>query len=213
MKTVTFYFDFGSPNAYLCHKVIPQIEARTGAVFAYVPILLGGIFKLTGNQSPATAFAGVRNKPEYDELEIQRFIQRHALQAYRFNPHFPINTLNLMRGAIAAQRLGVFESYVEQVYGDMWERGRKMDDPAVLGAALAEAGLPVNGLFALSQSAEVKAELLANTEAAVAAGAFGSPTFLVGTQLFFGKDRLREVEEEILQQAPPSDSGSTTDVE
>lgn len=201
MQTVTFYFDFGSPNAYLCHKVIPQIEARTGAVFDYVPILLGGVFKLTGNQSPATAFAGVKNKPEYDELEIQRFIQRHGLQQYRFNPHFPINTLNLMRGAIAAQRLGVFAAYVDEVYADMWERGRKMDDPAVLGAALGEAGLPVNELFALSQSAEVKAELLANTEAAVAAGTFGSPTFLVGTELFFGKDRLREVEEEILRQA------------
>jgi 2-hydroxychromene-2-carboxylate isomerase len=201
MKAVKFYFDFGSPNAYLCHKVIPQIEARTGVVFEYVPILLGGIFKMTGNQSPATAFAGIKNKPAYDELEIRRFIQRHGLHQYRANPHFPINTLNLMRGAVAAQQLGVFDTYVEHIYADMWERGRKMDDLEVLRAALAEAGLPVSDLLSLSQSNEVKSELISNTEAAVAAGAFGSPTFLVGTELFFGKDRLREVEEEILKQA------------
>jgi 2-hydroxychromene-2-carboxylate isomerase len=201
MKAVKFYFDFGSPNAYLCHKVIPTIETRTGAVFEYVPILLGGIFKMTGNQSPATAFAGIKNKPEYDDLEIRRFVQRHGLHQYRTNPHFPINTLNLMRGAVAAQKLGVFDIYVQGIYADMWERERKMDDPEVLRAALAEKGLPINDLLSLSQSNEVKSELISNTEAAVAAGAFGSPTFLVGTELFFGKDRLREVEEEILQQA------------
>ncbi|MCS3473103.1 2-hydroxychromene-2-carboxylate isomerase [Pseudomonas sp. JUb42] len=203
MQTVTFYFDVGSPNAYLCHKVLPQIEDRTGATFDYVPILLGGVFKLTGNQSPATAYVGIRNKLEYEHLEIRRFVKRHGLEQYRFNPHFPINTLNLMRGAIAAQRLGVFAAYIEQVYADMWERGRKMDDSQVVAASLGEVGLPVHELFTLSQSAEVKAELIANTEAAVAAGAFGSPTFLVGTELFFGKDSLRDVEEEILQQAAP----------
>jgi 2-hydroxychromene-2-carboxylate isomerase len=201
MQTVTFYFDFGSPNAYLCHKVIPQIEARTGVTFNYVPILLGGVFKLTGNQSPATAYVGIRNKLEYEHLEIQRFVRRHDLRHYRFNPHFPINTLNLMRGAIAAQRLGIFAAYTDQVYADMWERGRKMDDPKVLAASLAEIGLPVNELIGLSQCDAVKAELIANTEAAVAAGAFGSPTFLLGTELFFGKDSLHDLEEEILQQA------------
>lgn len=201
MQTVTFYFDVGSPNAYLCHKVLPQIEARTGATFDYVPILLGGVFKLTGNQSPATAYVGIRNKLEYEHLEIRRFVKRHGLEHYRFNPHFPINTLNLMRGAIAARRLGVFAAYVEQVYADMWERGRDMNDARIVAASLAEIGLPVNELLDLSQSAEVKAELIANTEAAVAAGAFGSPTFLVGTELFFGKDSLRDIEEEILQQA------------
>jgi 2-hydroxychromene-2-carboxylate isomerase len=161
------------------------------------------VFKLTGNQSPATAYVGIRNKLEYEHLEIRRFVKRHGLEQYRFNPHFPINTLNLMRGAIAAQRLGVFAAYIEQVYADMWERGRKMDDSQVVAASLGEVGLPVHELFTLSQSAEVKAELIANTEAAVAAGAFGSPTFLVGTELFFGKDSLRDVEEEILQQAAP----------
>src|SRR4051812_24858712 len=101
METVKFFFDFGSPNAYLSHKVIPAIESRTGATFEYVPVLLGGIFKMTGNQSPATAFAGIRNKPDYDRLETQRFIARHGLTAFKWNPHFPVNTLQLMRGAVA----------------------------------------------------------------------------------------------------------------
>ena len=201
MDTVKFFFDFGSPNAYLSHKVIPAIEARTGATFEYVPVLLGGIFKATGNQSPATAFAGIRNKPEYERLETQRFIARHGLSAFRSNPHFPVNTLQLMRGAVAAQSTGVFETYVEAVYACMWERGLKMDDAAVFRDALVEASLPADRLLELSQTGEVKSRLMANTEAAVAAGAFGSPSFLVGRELFFGKDRLREVEEEIVRQA------------
>ncbi|MDP3748619.1 MAG: 2-hydroxychromene-2-carboxylate isomerase [Phenylobacterium sp.] len=201
MLTVEFYFDFGSPNAYLSHRVIPQIEARTGATFEYVPVLLGGIFKATGNQSPATAFAGIKNKLAYDGLEMRRFVERHGIAQFRSNPHFPVNTLQLMRGAVAAQVAGVFESYVESVYADMWERGRKMDDPEVLRAAWSEAGLPVEELQRLIQTDEVKSRLIANTEAAVTKGAFGSPTFIVnGTELFFGKDRLRDVEEEIVRQ-------------
>ncbi len=201
MNTVKFFFDFGSPNAYLSHKVIPAIESRTGATFEYVPVLLGGIFKTTGNQSPATAFAGIRNKPEYERLETQRFIARHGLAAFKSNPHFPVNTLQLMRGAVAAQTAGVFKPYVEAIYACMWERGLKMDDPAVFRTALLESGLPVDRLLELNQTDAVKSGLMANTEAAVAAGAFGSPSFVVGGELFFGKDRLREVEEEIVRQA------------
>lgn len=197
MVDVKFFFDFGSPNAYLSHKVIPGITARTGVAFDYVPVLLGGLFKLTGNQSPATAFAGIRNKPAYDQLEMQRFIARHGLTAFRMNPHFPVNTLQLMRGAVAAQTAGVFAAYVEAVFADMWERGLKMDDPAVVRQALEAADLPADELLGLAQTDAVKARLLANTEAAVEAGAFGSPTFLVGEALYFGKDRLRDVEEEI----------------
>jgi 2-hydroxychromene-2-carboxylate isomerase len=201
MGTVRFYFDFGSPNAYLSHKVIPAIEARTGQSFEYVPILLGGLFKLTGNQSPATAFAGIKNKLAYEALETKRFIARHGLTEFQFNPHFPVNTLQLMRGAVAAQEAGVFAAYVDSVFADMWERGRKMDDPAVIGAALDEAGLPSDELIRLSQTDPVKATLLRNTEDAVARGLFGSPSFTVGNELFFGKDRLRDVEEQILHQA------------
>ena len=197
---VTFYFDFGSPNAYMSHRVIPEIEARTKARFVYEPILLGGVFKLTGNQSPATAFANIRNKPDYDRIEIARFLKRHGISNFQFNPHFPINTLQLMRGAVAAQVSGVFEAFVEQVYDDMWTRGRKMDDPEVYAASLVEADLPKDEILRLSQTEEVKSKLVANTQAAVDAGVFGSPSFMVGQELYFGKDRLRDVEEEIVLQ-------------
>ena len=194
----TFYFDFGSPNAFLSHRVIPAIEARTGARFAYVPILLGGLFKLTGNQSPMAAFAGIKNKLAYEALETHRFIARHAIADYRFNPHFPINTLQLMRSAVAAQELGVFEAYVDCVYDAMWTRGLDMGQPAIVAQVLAEAGLPVEQLLELSQTPPVKQRLLDNTQAAFERGAFGSPSFLVGDDLYFGKDRLRDVEEALL---------------
>jgi 2-hydroxychromene-2-carboxylate isomerase len=200
MGAIRFYFDFGSPNAYLSHKVIPAIEQRVEQRFEYVPILLGGIFKLTGNQSPAAAFAGIKNKLAYEALETRRFVTRHGLAAFQFNPHFPVNTLQLMRGAVAAQEAGVFAAYVDSVFADMWERGRKMDDPAVIRAALDEAGLPAEELIRLSQTDAVKAALLRNTEDAVARGLFGSPSFTVGEELYFGKDRLRDVEEEIRRQ-------------
>jgi 2-hydroxychromene-2-carboxylate isomerase len=197
MSDVIFYFDFGSPNAYLAHKVIPAIEARTGAKFAYVPALLGGIFKATGNRSPAEAYAGIPLKLAYERRETERFVRRHGITDYAHNPHFPVNTLLIMRGAVAAQRLGVFEAYVEAVYRAMWVDGLKMDDPAVVRATLDAAGLPGEQLLELTQDAEVKAELIANTEDAVTHGVFGSPSFRVDGELFFGKDRLRDVEEEI----------------
>jgi 2-hydroxychromene-2-carboxylate isomerase len=201
---VSFFFDFGSPNAYLSHRVIPDIEARTGARFVYEPILLGGVFKLTGNQSPATAFAGIRNKPQYERLETERFIRRHGISDFRHNPHFPVNTLQLMRGAVAAAEAGVFDAFVRQVFDDMWIRGRKMDDPEVYAASLDEAGLPRDEILRLAQTDAVKARLMANTQAAVDDGVFGSPSFLVGKELFFGKDRLRDVEEEIVSAGVPA---------
>jgi 2-hydroxychromene-2-carboxylate isomerase len=194
---VEFLFDFGSPNAYLAHQIIPEIEHRTGAKFAYVPVLLGGIFKLTNNSSPMVAFGPVKNKLPYEMLETQRFIRRHNITKYQFNPNFPINTLALMRGAVAAEQDGILPAYVEAGFRFMWEEPRKMDDPEVFRAALAEAGLPAARLLELSQTPEVKQRLMANTEQAVARGAFGIPTFFVGEEMFFGKDRLAAVEEEI----------------
>ncbi len=190
-----FLFDFGSPNAYLSHKVIPAIEKRTGVTFEYVPILLGGIFKATNNKSPAETLAGIKNKREFMELETRRFLKRFNVKPYVWNPNFPVNTLMLMRGAIAAQAEGVFEKYVEAAFHHMWEEPKKMDDPEVLGKALTASGLDAAKLFARAQEPEIKNKLLENTQAAVARGAFGSPTFFVGDEMFFGKEQLREVEE------------------
>ncbi|MBC7492166.1 MAG: 2-hydroxychromene-2-carboxylate isomerase [Novosphingobium sp.] len=195
---VIFYFDFGSPNAFLSHRVIPGIAARTGATFDYMPILLGGLFKLTGNQSPMAAFAGIKHKLAYGALETQRFIARHGIADYAFNPHFPVNTLHLMRGAVAAQDLGVFEAYVDCVYGAMWTRGLDMGQPTIIAQVLAETGLPAEALLEAAQTPPVKQRLLDNTQAAFDHGAFGSPTFLVGSDLYFGKDRLRDVEEALI---------------
>lgn len=196
---VEFLFDFGSPNAYLSHKVLPDMERRTGVKFEYVPVLLGGLFKLTGNRSPAETLAGIKNKPEYESLETSRFIARHGLTAFKRNPHFPVNTLQIMRGAVAARHEGVFAEYVNAVFANMWEQALKMDDPEVIRAALIDAGFDADKLIARSQTPEVKEELLSNTKAAFERGAFGSPIFFVGDEIFFGKDRLREVEEEIMR--------------
>jgi len=198
MVMVEFHFDFGSPNAYLSHLVLPGIEKRTGVKFEYVPILLGGVFKLTNNRSPAESLVGIKNKPEYERLELTRFLRRHGITRFQRNPFFPVNTLTLMRGAIAAQSLGVFERYVDEMYRHMWAEPKKMDDPQVLRAALAESGLESERFFELVQTPEVKDRLLENTRRSVERGTFGSPTFFVGEEIFFGKDRLRDVEEQIL---------------
>jgi len=194
---VEFLFDFGSPNAYLSHLVIPQIEKRQQVRFEYVPVLLGGVFKLTNNRSPAEAYAGIQNKPEYQKLETERFVKRHGITRYQFNPFFPVNTLMIMRGAVAAQTLGIFERYVDEVFAHMWAEPKKLDDPAVLKAALLDSALPADRLFELVQTPAVKEALLANTQRAVDRGTFGSPTFFVDGEIYFGKDRLRDVEEAI----------------
>ena len=196
MAKVEFHFDFGSPNAYLAHQVIPQIQARTGAKFEYVPILLGGVFKLTNNSSPAEKMAGIKNRLEYERLELQRFVRRYDVP-FNWNPFFPVNTLLIMRGAVAAQLSGIFERYVSEMFRHMWAEPKDMDDPAVVSVALTESGFDAAALLARTQEAEVKDRLLKNTEASVARGTFGSPTFFVGDEIFFGKDRLRDVEEEI----------------
>ncbi len=193
-----FLFDFGSPNAFLSHEAIPAIEQRAGVKFEYVPVLLGGIFKATNNRSPAETLAGVKNKREFMQLETDRFVRRFNVKPYVWNPFFPVNTLNLMRGAIAAQAEGVFDKYTEAVFHHMWVEPKKMDDPEVAAKALTASGLDAAKLFVRAQEPEIKNKLMANTQSAVERGAFGSPTFFVGSEMFFGKEQLREVEEMVL---------------
>ncbi len=193
-----FMFDFGSPNAFLSHEAIPAIEQRSGIKFEYIPVLLGGIFKATNNKSPAETLAGVKNKREFMQLETDRFVRRFNVKPYVWNPFFPVNTLNLMRGAIAAQAEGVFEKYVEAAFHHMWVEPKKMDDPEVAAKALTESGLDGAKLLTRAHEPELKARLVENTQSAVERGAFGSPTFFVGSEMFFGKEQLREVEELIV---------------
>jgi 2-hydroxychromene-2-carboxylate isomerase len=197
---VEFHFDFGSPNAYLAELVLPQIEQRTGIKFDYIPVLLGGVYKATGNMSPADSLRGIKNKPEYNALETQRFLRRHNITKFKPNPFFPVNTLTLMRGAVAAQFEGIFEPYFRAAYHHMWAEPKKMDDPQVFREAFLSSGLDIDGLIARAQRDDVKKRLIENTSDAVARGTFGSPTFFVGNEIFFGKDSLRNVEEEIVAQ-------------
>jgi 2-hydroxychromene-2-carboxylate isomerase len=201
---VEFLFDFGSPNAYLAEKVIPEIERRASAKFEYVPVLLGGIYKLTNNRSPGESLAGIKNKPEFMELEIDRFIRRHNITTFHKNPFFPVNTLQLMRGAVAARFEGVFEPYFRAAYHHMWEEPKKMDDPQVAREAFLSSNIEFDLLFARAQQPDVKNRLLELTQSAVDRGAFGSPTFFVGKQMFFGKDQLRDVEEAIIAAGMPA---------
>jgi 2-hydroxychromene-2-carboxylate isomerase len=198
MANVEFHFDFGSPNAYLAHRVIPAIEARTASRFRYVPVLLGGVFKATNNRSPAETLQGTRNKPEYERLETERFIRRHAIAGFRRNPFFPVNTLQIMRGAVAVELDGFLPAYVAAVFHHMWEEPKKLDEPEAIRAALDQSGLNGARMLDRIQDPAVKQQLLRNTEQSVARGTFGSPTFFVGDDIWFGKDRLREVEEAIV---------------
>jgi 2-hydroxychromene-2-carboxylate isomerase len=193
-----FMFDFGSPNAFLSHEAIPAIEKRIGVKFEYVPILLGGVFKATNNKSPVETLAGIKNKREFHAIETERFLKRFKVRPYTQNPFFPVNTLNLMRAAVAAQMEGVFEKYIDAAFHHMWVEPKKMDDPEVALEALTTSGLDAKRLFARAGEADVKAKLIENTQSAVERGAFGSPTFFVGNEIFFGKEQLRDVEDMVL---------------
>ncbi|MFZ0210671.1 MAG: 2-hydroxychromene-2-carboxylate isomerase [Roseiarcus sp.] len=196
-KRLEFIFDFGSPNAYLAYRVLPPILARTGAELVITPCLLGGLFKLTDNRPPLVAFAGVKGKVEYEKLEIKRFIAKHGLTKFRMNPHFPVNTLMLMRGLVAARLRGEEAAYLEMGLQGLWEEGLKLDDKEVLARRTAEAGLDATRLLEDAQLPEVKQSLAETTDAVARRGAFGIPTFFVGEEMFFGKERLAQVEEEL----------------
>jgi 2-hydroxychromene-2-carboxylate isomerase len=189
-KTFEFLFDFGSPTSYLAYKRLPAVEARTGARATYVPILLGGVFKATGNASPATIPA----KGRWMNTDLARYAARYGAP-FIHNPHFPINTLHLMRGATGLIDDARFAAYVEAVFEAMWREPKNLGDPAELGPVLTRAGVSTDEFRALVERDDVKERLKATTEAAVARGAFGAPTFFVGEEMFFGQDRLDWVEE------------------
>jgi 2-hydroxychromene-2-carboxylate isomerase len=192
-KTLEFLFDFGGPNSYLAYKLLPDLCARTGAELVYVPILLGGLFKLTNNMAPMVRYAETPAKRAYEMLEFDRFVRAHQLP-FQMNPHFPINSMLVMRGAVAAQRLGCFTAYVDAIMTAMWEDGANTGDTDVVRGVLDKAGLDSEALLTACNDPDIKAELAANTEKAAARGAFGVPTFFVGEEMFWGKERLGQVE-------------------
>ena len=192
-KTIDFIFDFGSPNAYFAYKVLPILAAKKGAQINYIPCLLGGIFKLTGNQAPMMAFAGVKGKNVYMMLEIQRFIAKHGLTKFQMNPFFPVNTLQLMRGAITAHQDGRLEDYISVGLKAMWEDKKNMADTEVFIKVMNEGGFDGAKILERNQDQAVKDALMQNTNDAVARGAFGIPTFYVGDDMYFGKDRIDQV--------------------
>ena len=192
-KTVEFLFDVGSPNAYLAYTQLPGLAARCGAEIVWTPMLLGGVFKATGNQSPASVPA----KGAYMQIETARFVRRYGIPFQR-NPHFPVNTLSLMRGAVAYQMEGDFQRYLKVIFEGMWVMPRKLDDPAELAAVLTAGGFDADDFVARIGRQEVKDRLIQNTEQAVARGVFGAPSFFVGEELFFGQDRLEMIEDALL---------------
>ena len=196
-QTVDFLYDFGSPNAYYSHCVIPSIEARCDVKFEYVPILLGGVFKATNNVSPAVSLQNIPSKAAYTQTETARWLKRYPVERFERNPHFPVNTLMLMRGAVYARDKAFYADYIQAMFEAMWVDAKKMDDPEVVVAVLNDKGLPAEEIVQAVQSPDVKSALIASTEAAVARGAFGSPTFFLGEEMYFGKETLRDIEESL----------------
>lgn len=197
---IDFIFDFASPNAYLVHQAITPFKKRTSAQVIYIPCLLGGIFKSTNNQPPMIAFANIPAKVEYQNTEINRFIEKHKITKFKFNPHFPINTLKLMRAACVAERDGYLMDYIDVMLSCIWEQGLKMDETEVIQTAFQNAGFDAENLMQQSSKPEIKEKLIANTNAAVERGCFGIPTFYVENEMFFGKETLSQIETYITEE-------------
>lgn len=193
-KTFEFLFDVGGPNGYLAHRALPELCARTGAEAIYVPILLGGLFKATGNRAPMVRYADSPAKLAYEQLEFRRFVEAHGLSKFRMNLHFPPNSLMAMRALTAARREGVLMPATEALMAATWEHGIDLGDRQAIASALDAGGVDGAKLIAFAADPNVKADLVATTEAAVARGAFGIPTFFVGDEMFWGKERLSQLE-------------------
>ena len=194
---VDFIFDVASPNMYFCHKLIPDFKERTGVEFEYIPCLLGGIMKLSGNQPPFVAFAEIPNKNKYQLIEIERFIKQHQLKEFKFNSNFPMNTVQIQRGALAAIELSIFDEYLEIILEAMWEKNLNLADIDIFQSTLSENNIDAGSIMEIITSQDCKDKLIANTTDAVNRGAFGVPTFFFENQIFFGKDHLHQLEEYI----------------
>ena len=192
MKKIDFYFDFASPNGYLSLKALKKYQGEIGFDINYIPVLLGGIFKLTNNPPPMIAFGEVKGKLEYENLEMKRFIEFHSLNNFKMNPHFPVITLKLMRGALAAEQEGFLEEYITKMSVEMWENEKKMDDLEVIQTAFNDAGFDSDKLLNLMQNQEIKDKLIANSSAAAERGVFGIPTFFVEDEMYFGKNTIEQ---------------------
>ncbi len=193
---VDFIFDFASPNAYLCHKAIKNLEKTHDIKFNYIPCLLGGIMKLSNNQPPMITLAEIPNKSKYEfDTAFNRFMKEHNITKFKMNEHFPVNTISLIRGAIVAQKNDFFDSYVEIVLSGLWEQSLKLDSPEALHELLTKNDCCADLVIESISKDEIKAELIANTSEAVEKGAFGIPTFFVEDEMFYGKDTLRELKE------------------
>ena len=193
---VDFIFDFASPNAYLCHKAIQNLEKTHDIKFNYIPCLLGGIMKLSNNQPPMVTLADIPNKLKYEfDTAFNRFMKEHNITKFKMNEHFPVNTISLIRGAIVAQKNDFFESYAEIVLSGLWEQSLKLDTPEALHELLNNNDCYPDLVIEGIAKDEIKAELIANTSEAVEKGAFGIPTFFVENEMFYGKDSLRELKE------------------
>ena len=192
MKQIEFLFDYGSPFSYLADTQLPALAARTGARVLYTPILLGGVLKATGNSSPIAVPA----KGRYMSVELKRWAQRYGI-AELVNKFFPINTMKLMRGAIASQQLGLFERYHAVIFPAFWREGLNLGNGEVFTRVIEAGGLPAAEIARASETSEIKDRLRRNTDDAVARGMFGAPTFFVGDQMYWGNDRLDWVEEAV----------------
>jgi len=191
-KRLEFYFDYGSPYSYLADSQLSALCERTDAEIVYRPMLLGGVFKATGNRSPFEESCEAKRR--YGALELPRWVNHYGVP-FQTNPHFPINTLGLMRTSVAAMQAGVFQAFHAAIFPAFWVQGLDLGDPAVLLETLDRAGLDAAALAQAASSPEVKQELRTGTEAAVARGIFGAPTFFVADEMFFGADHLPFVEE------------------
>ena len=193
-KTIELIFDFVSPNAYLVWQPLRALAARQGAQLIITPAFLGGMHKLTGNAPPFIRDAEIKGKNAYARLEMQRFIDKHGLHRFRMNPAFPFNSVNLLRMLVSLEgddRIRLIEALNPAI----WEQGLDVTDAAAVAAVLTTAGFDAQALVARTQDGAVKQALIDNTEKAVARGAFGIPSFFIGTEMFFGKERLGQIEE------------------